>query len=402
MLFILRNAYKTLSVEIDQYFQQIGNNATRPSKQAISKARMKIRHSGFIKINDTIVETYYEEPYKTYKGFRLLAADGSILQLPTDEEIEKAFGKMNKQSDWFNCGYSMMIYDVLNKIIVDAKLNKYGRSERRYLQEQLEEMQRVGKQKKDIIIADRGLPSLPLLVRMKQLGYDYVIRYNGENFLREFKEFARCEQTDSIIEISLKAHGTRQHSGELKELLLAGSEEKLKVRVVKIVLKTGESEYLVTSLLDKEFFSAEDIGEIYGKRWGIEEEFKTLKNTMEIENFSGKSEETVLQEYYSKIAICNLHSNLVEEAQKQLDEKVRKDPKIKKYERYQINQNVSYGLVRNRITELFGEENGDWEQTYDYLLEAVQRNPNPVKPDRHFDRRQKCKLRFPISRRRAV
>ncbi len=37
---------------------------------------------------------------------------------------------------------------------------------------------------KDIIIADRGFPSLGVIFELAQNGFDFVIRYTGEHFLR--------------------------------------------------------------------------------------------------------------------------------------------------------------------------------------------------------------------------
>ena len=399
MVFTLRSSYKSLSVEIDQFFNKLSGTASPPSKQAVSKARMKINHIGFKKIENMIVEEYYCEKYKTYKGYRLLAVDGSIVQLPSSEDIAEHFGKMNKQPDQVNCGRSITVYDVLNDIIVDSKLYPSDSSERVCLAEQITTMQKEGKQRKDIIIADRGFPSLPLLMRLKKANYDFVIRYNGENFLREFSEFAQSRGSDKIVEVSLTAPGRRQDSGELEAY---AEDTAIKLRIVKVKLETGELEYLVTSILEKSILTKHDFQKIYGSRWGIEEGFKTLKNTIELENFSSKTVETVLQEYYSKIVIYNLHSTLVQEAQKELDKKKKEDCKEYKYEKYCINQNVSYGLVRDRLIDLFGKDNGNWDETYEYLLEAVQRNPIPVRPDRHYERIRKGNPKFPINRRRAV
>ena len=137
MVFLLRGAYKSLSVELESFFQKLGKDGASLSKQAVSKARRNIKHTGFVKINDTIVEEYYSEPYKTYKGYRILSADGSMIELPCDEDITKSFGKMNHNSSWVNCGWSMTIHDVLNNIIVDSCLHPYGISERSYLTQQI-------------------------------------------------------------------------------------------------------------------------------------------------------------------------------------------------------------------------------------------------------------------------
>jgi len=41
-------------------------------------------------------------------------------------------------------------------------------------------------------------------------------------------------------------------------------------------------------------------------RWGIEENYKRLKQWLEIENFSGKSVLTIKQDFYAKIVAENL------------------------------------------------------------------------------------------------
>ncbi len=120
VLFFLRGAAKTLSVEINQFFQIYGKEKTECSKQAISKARMKLKHETFIKLNEAAIEEYYQQEYKSYKGYRLLAADGSMIELPDGEAIQAEYGKINQNENWVNCGWSVVVYDVLNEMIVDA------------------------------------------------------------------------------------------------------------------------------------------------------------------------------------------------------------------------------------------------------------------------------------------
>jgi len=69
------------------------------------------------------------------------------------------------------------------------------------------------------------------------------------------------------------------------------------VRIVALTLKNGTKEVLATSLLEREKFSIDDISKIYCLRWHIEECYKRLKIGCELENFSGKSLEAVLQEF---------------------------------------------------------------------------------------------------------
>ena len=202
VMFLLKGATRTLTVEIDQFFKYMKKEIPILSKQALSKARMKLKPETFIKLNDAAIKEYYHQEYKMYKGYRLLAADGSMIELPYGEAIKKEFGNLNHNDTWINCGWSVVVYDVLNEMIVDAQLHKYGKTESVYLESQLKRIKKEGKQKRDIIIADRGFPSLVLFVKLQRMNYDFIIRYNGEQFLKELKEIVNNEKDDMVIEVS--------------------------------------------------------------------------------------------------------------------------------------------------------------------------------------------------------
>ena len=53
---------------------------------------------------------------------------------------------------------------------------------------------------------------------------------------------------------------------------------KIKVRLVKVILKTKEVEILMTNLLDCEKYPTEIFQGLYNKRWSIETNYDKLKN----------------------------------------------------------------------------------------------------------------------------
>jgi len=62
------------------------------SNSAYTQARAKLKHTAFIELSDKTVELFYEDgEYNRYKGFRVLAIDGSITILPNSEDIKKEF-----------------------------------------------------------------------------------------------------------------------------------------------------------------------------------------------------------------------------------------------------------------------------------------------------------------------
>src|SRR3954468_6554074 len=61
------------------------------------------------------------------------------------------------------------------------------------------------------------------------------------------------------------------------------------VRLIRVLLPTGEVEILMTSLLDRDDHPAEEFATLYHLRWAQEENYKCFKCRVEVENWSGKS-----------------------------------------------------------------------------------------------------------------
>jgi|WetSurMetagenome_2_1015567.scaffolds.fasta_scaffold155618_1 hypothetical protein len=392
---------KSLTVEINEFIKELGKGSTGYTKQAYSKARMKIRHEGYIELNDQLQTGYYQEAHKEYKGYRLLGIDGSKIELPHEKNIGEYFGKANKNEEMINISWSTILYDLQNKLVVDARLNQYGKSERFYAIEQLKALKSNCKQRQDIIVADRGFPSLELFAQLRKMGFDYVIRYNGEQFLKETGQIITSQEDDLIIEISLREGKKRSEDERIKKLLSEGISDKISLRILRIELSNGVKEYLITSLIDKEKFNQEDFKEIYGLRWNQEVYYDFQKNVIEVENFSGKTVESILQDYHSRVLVGNIHSMIITEAEEQIKKEVKENPKLK-YTEYQANRAVTYGIMKTKIYKMLDEENLDWEKEYDELVKIASTYKIPVRKNRKYPRKKKGNLKYPINKKKVI
>ena len=81
----------------------------------------------------------------------------------------------------------------------------------------------------------------------------------------------------------------------------------LKLRLIRVELDTGETEVLITSLIDKKALPCELFRKLYHLRWPVEEDYKKMKSWIEVENFSGKSVESVHQDFYAKVFAKKSH-----------------------------------------------------------------------------------------------
>ena len=400
ILFQISNASKSFGVELHKYLRSSKIRATAYSKQAYSKARMKIKHSGYIELNNSLLEEYYNsEDYKTYKGYRLLGIDGSEIELQHGTEIQNKFGRIFTNNESINASKSIVVYDLLNELVIDAEMNIYNSSERTSAIKQLKRMKEEGKSRKDIIVADRGFPSLEVFSELLSMDYDFVLRYNGNNFLRETLVLTESKENDLEIEISLKEVYNRNKNKHIKKLIDNGYQDKIRLRIIELTLSNGVKEYLITSILDKENFGIEDFNDIYNLRWNEEIYFDFQKNIMEIENFTGKSLETIKQDYYSMVLVGNLHSLIIADAQEEVDKETRNNGKLK-YEQYKINKSVTFGIMKEQIYDLLTARN--WKKQFKLLVKESKKYRIPVIKNRSFPRTKKGNLKYPITRKSVI
>ena len=123
--------------------------------------------------------------------------------------------------------------------------------------------------------------------------------------------FADKSLPDSQV-VTLKAPKVQQ-----KKLKAAALPLSITVRFVRVWLKSGEMEVLVTSLLDEHVYDTAFFKELYALRWGIETFYGTIKGRLNLENFSGKSVEAILQDFHATIFIIvqwNLSSSKMHKA----------------------------------------------------------------------------------------
>lgn len=111
------------------------------SKQAVSKAHQGISPEAFAQLHRISVQKFYEEcstPH-TWKGYLVLAMDGTSFQLPQTQRNMEVFGScINQNSSLCVMASSSSLFDVLNDIIIDAQIDSYNYGERKFALEHLD------------------------------------------------------------------------------------------------------------------------------------------------------------------------------------------------------------------------------------------------------------------------
>jgi hypothetical protein len=154
----------------------------------------------------------------------------------------------------------------------------------------------------------------------------------------------------------------------------------MKVRLIRVELPKGDVEILMTTLLDTKVYPNSIFKKLYAKRWGVETFYDELKNKLKVEHFSGYSNHSIQQDFHAALFISNVQTLIVSDLEEEIAEG-NKNRRLK----YKVNNNLSYGLLKNRVLELFLEEES-MEKAVMELKTLFKKHLIPIRPNRSFER----------------
>jgi len=343
------------------------------SKSALSKARKKLKYEAFIELNHHMNRFFYKEfSYLTWKGFNLIAIDGTTLRLPNTEHLIQHFEPWQPAIPRSHpIARASQMFDVVNKITIDAIISPMSRSNQELAADHF-----VNLLPQDLILMDRGYPSYWLFNLALSMQANFCARVSS--LWRIAREFSNSQKKEEIISL----HPT--YYSKTKCLERGLDTEPLKLRLVRVELDTGEAEILITSLLDPTGYPHDIFSELYHQRWPVEEDYKIMKSRLEIENSSGQSILSVYQDFHAKVFSKNLTSILAFNTR----EIVKQSSQTKKYQ-YQINFTQALSKMKDAIVLLFNRPNSMVEILLSGLQQIFLQTIEPIRPGRKYVRELK-------------
>lgn len=372
VLFMLKSLRRNITLELNTFFNEIGQKVKTITASAFIQNRRKIKPDLFRDLNKLIETEFYtdnDENVLLYKGMRVLSIDGSRVALPNTINLAKTYGYTNNQyqtNDKVHARVSIL-YDLLNEIVIDGLMRPLIQGEHTLAQEQFEHLKAT-----DLLIMDRGYASVLNAKIIIDKGAHFLIRCSEEHS-NAITKFSTSTCNDEIIEIDLIKQNYKR---ELTQTDI----KTIKVRLIKIKISSTETEILMTSLLDKIEYPITIFKKLYFMRWGVEIFYNKFKTIIEVERFSGTSHQFVQQEFYCAIYLSNMHSIIIKDVQ---DEVVKKY-KHRKYE-YKTNTTSSLSIIRENLIALMLSKKDKNEKLIE-LQEFFILNVIPIRPNRTFER----------------
>ena len=386
---------KTLQRDIEDYMSNFKIGVDPFSRQFISEQRMFILPEYFKSLNRNLLaklDYSPDNPYlETFKGYFLIAGDGSDMKLPDFPNVREEFNVKNTPKYTKPCmGKFSSLQDVLNGFMLDGILGNYKEGELPLMQRNLSNVENMVPMEKSIFTFDRNYNAIELYVRIMEMNSYFLVRLKN-GFYK--KDRSNITSNDSSIRLELTSNRLKKfHDEDLKEKY--SKMWSIDLRIVTITLENGIEETLLTNI-PQSIMKTEDLEYIYSKRWGIETNYNTLKNRFYIENYSSKKRRGIEQDVYSKFFIFNIF-NYLKLVFNKLIMMIKCLQGIN--EKYRVDQ---ANLIRN-INDLlpfiilspFEEIR---KSKMNLFYKSCIRSPIKVQKHETTSRKTNCNLRFPIS-----
>jgi hypothetical protein len=233
-----------------------------------------------------------------------------------------------------------MLYDVLNLTTLDGQMGSYETSERELADRHLKEFKPLPV---DLLLFDRGYPSLSLMYNLHAMGLHYCIRMS-EGWWLEVRKMLAVGETDKEVFFELPK---KDRTGVAPQ---ADGSYKIKCRLVAVLLPNGSQEVLCTSICDNTALPYECFVELYHFRWNIEEGYKLIKSRIELDAFSGKTAIAVQQDFFAGIFMMTLSATLAFP----IDEKLREENQNsdRKYAN-KVNRTNALAMTKEVVSSFF-------------------------------------------------
>ena len=312
---ILSMTGKSLRGELMDYFDL---SSSMPTVSAFVQQRNKIDYRAFEALFHNF--TNFIDEQNLYKGYRLLAVDGSDLHTPTNKDEKESFYEGTNGQKPYNLLHLNTLYDLQRRIYTDAIVqgSRQWNEHRAFVTM----VDRDNTSVPTIYIADRGYESYNNMAHVVEKGQKFLIRVKDSGRNGIVSGLLLPDENEFDISFSLGL--TRKQTNEVKksslkfipgnvifDFLPQTSKKSIPMtpyyisfRLVRFKLTEDTYELLITNLTEKEF-DVNELKQLYAMRWGIETSFRDLKYSLALSYFHSKKTEYILQEIFARLTMYN-------------------------------------------------------------------------------------------------
>lgn len=322
---------------------------------------------------------------KTYGGYRLLACDGSDLNIARNPDDPDTYFHSTPTEKGFNQLHLNALFDLCEKRYVDAVIQPSRKQNESSAMTQM--VDRYAGCPLTVFIADRNYETYNIFAHIQEKGMYYLIRVKdgGKGSMVGSFHIPLTGEFDCDKELILTRKQTKEvkaHPEKYKILSNASPVDfldlydnkfyPLNFRVVRFAISEDTYECILTNL-PRDGFPPDEIKKLYSMRWGIETSFRELKYAIGLSVFHSKKVDHIIQEIFARLVLYNYCELITMHVAVH-----RKDTK----HIYQINYTMAIHICRYFLRNDISPPE----------IEAlIQKNLLPVRPGRSDPRKVKPK-----------
>ena len=248
-----------------------------------------------------------------WKGRRVYMFDGTTVTMPDTPENQAAYPQVYNQKP--GLGFPIARIGAITSLSCGAIVNlgfcRYagkGQGEVSLLR-RLWDLLLPG----DVLLTDRLMANWTNILLLQERGVELVSRLNKANRKADFRRGKRLGNEDHIVRwfkpTSIRSLD-RQTYKSLPEYITV---RETRIRVTQPGFRT-KIIVVVTTLLDPQQTTKEDLATLYRARWNNELDLRTIKSTMQMHHLRCKTPELVHKEIWTHILAYNLIRTIIAQA----------------------------------------------------------------------------------------
>lgn len=372
--------------EVGDFFERCLQGAQSVSAAAVCLARKALDPGVFVDLNQRLVALVAAaHAGERWHGLRLMAVDGSTLNLHADPEIVDHFGGQQSSSGFLPMARFSGLLDIGSSLIWDASITPYSVGESATAVDHLPSLPNDA-----LVLYDRGYSSFYLYALHRRLSRHVCMRVP-----RKFSPAVDAVFADPAAPTNITLYANRSARALCRENSVDANP--LMLRAVRVLLNTGEVEVLLTDLLDSTEYPDADFAALYARRWTIEGDFRHLKSRLQLENPSGRSVRTCRQDIHARVLAKNLAAALVLVAQTHMDQqRAAQSPDQRTRQRRKINFTHATHLCKYALIAALLNP---CAQAVERIVKAIALSTHAERPGRSYPRKrsQGKSKRYPMA-----
>jgi hypothetical protein len=239
-----------------------------------------------------------------WKSRRVKLIDGTTVSMPDTPDNQAAYpqAKTQKEGVGFPIARMVVLLSLATAMVTDMAMGQYSGKETgepALMRELLERLEQG-----DVVLADRCYCSYFMIALLQELHIDFVVRLHHCRDVN-FRRGRRLGAGDHVVAWTKPARPDWMDEGTYERM-----PESIEVREVHVhVNQPGfrtESLVVVTTLIDAEEYTRDDIAELYHQRWLVELDIRAIKVTLGMDVLRCQSPEMVRREIWTCLLAYNL------------------------------------------------------------------------------------------------